>query len=69
MRNDIPAFGYFRNQYEDKFPWSDIGFNFQVCCIPDRKGILQLYLNINAGGTPHTKAELDKVRRMLNGEV
>jgi hypothetical protein len=65
MRNDIPAFGHYLREFEDKPAFSDVAFNFQVCKIPDRKGILQLYLNINAGGTPHTKQELDKVRKLL----
>jgi hypothetical protein len=65
MMGNIPAFGYYRKDFTDKPSFSDVGFNFQVCKIPDREGILQLYLNINAGGTPHTEEELDKVRRML----
>jgi hypothetical protein len=27
--------------------------------------VLRWYLEINAGGTPHTEEELDKVRKML----
>jgi hypothetical protein len=33
-----------------------------------RKETLQLYLNINAGGTPHTQEELNQVRVLLAAE-
>jgi hypothetical protein len=28
--------------------------------------VLQWYLELNSGGTPHTKEELDKVKKMLS---
>ena len=44
------------------------GFKFRVCVLPTRKEVLQLYLNINAGGTPHTEEELNLVHAMLQKE-
>lgn len=45
------------------------GFKFRICTLKTRVEILQLYLNINAGGTPHTNRELNKVRKMLAEEL
>lgn len=68
LRNEVKAFGHYYKEYEDKLHFMDNSFNWRVCCLNSREDVLKLYLNINAGGTPHTKAELDKVRKML-GEL
>lgn len=65
LRNEIPAFGTLLKDYEDKLPAMDPRFVFQVCKLKTREEILRLYLNINAGGTPHTQEELDRVRSLL----
>lgn len=68
MHDKIPAFGYLRSEYTDLMRMH-IGFKWRVCTLQTRRELLQLYLNINAGGTPHTKEELDKVRAMLETEL
>ncbi len=65
MRDDIPAFGALRSEYSDRLRMIGPRFEFLVCKLETRQEILQLYLNINAGGTPHTKDELDRVRELL----
>jgi len=65
LRGDIPAFGKCFAEFTDRLPFVDCTFRFQVCKLETRDEILRLYLNINAGGTPHTKAEINKVRAML----
>jgi hypothetical protein len=42
-------------------------FKFRICSL-DRVEVLRLYLNINAGGTPHTADELARVRALLDAE-
>lgn len=69
MRNDIPAFGTYFKDFEDKFPTMNIRFRFQVCCLKTRAEVLDLYLKINAGGTPHSETELERVRKMLKKEA
>jgi len=68
MRGDVPAFGRRLHEYEGRFPTMDYQLRFQVCALPTREEVLQLYLKINAGGTPHTKAEMDRVRDLLRKE-
>jgi hypothetical protein len=67
LRNDFKAFGHYRNEYTDRMRLH-VGFKWRVCTLTTRKELLQLYLNINAGGTPHTEEELNKVRKMLEAE-
>lgn len=40
----------------------------QIYEIPTRKELLQFYYDLNNGGTPHTKKELDRVKSLLNAE-
>lgn len=66
MRGHLEVFGM---RYES----GDIlrmqcGFKWRVCSLPTREDVLSLYLNINAGGTPHTDDELALVRALLDAE-
>lgn len=65
MRNEFPVFGelYFKN-FEGPQPLH-LCLIFMVNTLTSDKDVLKWYLEINEGGTPHTKEELDKVRNML----
>ena len=68
LRDQRPAFGHYRRQYTDQLPLTAGTLRFMVNNLPTRAAVLQWYLEINAGGTPHTPAELDKVRQLLQME-
>lgn len=68
VRGDIAAFGQRFDEFEGRFPLMEKRFRFQVCCLETREEVLQLYLKINAGGTPHSQQELDRVRKLLEEE-
>lgn len=68
LRDDFPVFGHVLSDFEDGLRGFHPALKFQVCCLRGREAILQLYLNINAGGTPHTEDELDRVRALLEKE-
>jgi len=57
--------GYCFTDFSGHFRWITHNFKFRVVECATKADILRLYLNINAGGTPHTKKELDKVSEML----
>lgn len=44
-------------------------FRIAVHNFQSKKELLQHYIDLNAGGTPHSKEELDRVRQMLNRNV
>jgi uncharacterized protein with ParB-like and HNH nuclease domain len=65
-KNEIRAFGYFLDEFEDKkllMRRSD--FIFCINNLDTQEDVLRWYLELNSGGTPHTKEELDKVKKMM----
>ncbi len=68
MKDEIKAFGHLRSEHTDYMPDSNCNFRFRVCKLKAKADVLRLYLNINAGGTPHTTEEIEKVRNMLKNE-
>lgn len=67
MRGDLKVFGQTVEEF-GRFPSMHYLLQFSVCALETREEVLSLYLNINAGGTPHSKKELDKVRKLLEKE-
>ena len=68
LQDELPAFGHTLSQYNDPLPLITGRLKFMVNNLPSRSAVLQWYLEINAGGTPHTPEELEKVRRLLQEE-
>jgi hypothetical protein len=66
MRGDLEVYGR-RYVDGDALRWS-AGFKWRVCSLSTRADVLRLYLNINAGGTPHTPDEIERVRALLEHE-
>jgi len=64
LRNEIPAFGHFYREFKDKLSMTGPSFRWHVNDLKGKKAVLNWYLELNAGGTVHTDAELDKVRTM-----
>ena len=48
---------------------SGIEFYINIARLQTRRDVLQWYLDFNTGGTPHTVAEIERVRGLLEGEV
>lgn len=48
--------------------FDNVKFNIQIYIndLKTEKEVLQWYLQLNEGGTPHTKDEIDKVKNMIN---
>lgn len=63
LHNEIPVFGSYYKEYEGR-PLSDWSVKFHVAELKSKKDVLDWYIAINAGGTPHTKEEIDRVREM-----
>lgn len=63
INNEIPIFGHFYSEFEDK-P-RNITIRLNINNLQTREEVLTWYLEMNEGGTPHSKAELDKVRKLL----
>lgn len=66
MRNELPIFGgHYRNDITGYMRMHRATFKWMVAELPTRAEVLEWYLSFNAGGTPHTKTEIDRVRKLL----
>lgn len=65
MEDRVKAFGHFRSQIEDAPRSFSVTLKFHVAGLKTEREVLEWYLALNAGGTPHTKEEIEKVRLML----
>lgn len=66
LDNEIPAFGYHLEEYEDSIRMADVTLSVWVNDLKSKKNLLIWYLEMNGGGTPHTKEELEKVKKMID---
>ena len=64
MDNEIPAFGAYLNKFEDRVPM-DADLVIHVNDLKTEKEVLQWYIDLNTGGTPHTKREIQRVKDMI----
>lgn len=68
MANELKVFGHYFSEYEDRFPWNDVGFIFKINNLKTRKEVLQWYLDLNTGGVVHSSEEINKVKILLEKE-
>lgn len=69
LRNDLAIFGgNRRSDFSDRLDPLKASFRICVNDLPTRADVLRWYLELNAGGTPHSDGEIEKVRAMLEAE-
>lgn len=68
LNNEVPIFGgtYYQDFEDRLMATSPARVRWHVNDLATREEVLQWYLDLNSGGTVHTQAELDKVRRMID---
>lgn len=67
--NEIRAFGAYFREFTDEPDMLRGGLMlFNVHDLPRRAQVLQWYCEMNGGGTPHTDAEIERVRDLLARE-
>lgn len=70
LRDEVPVFGgHVLSQIGNgKVPW-DISFRININNLKTREATLRWYVELNAGGTPHSSEEIARVRGLINAEV
>lgn len=72
LNNEIPVFNTYYKDFEDTFFFDDDyfhhSFELVINDLQTKEEVLTWYLEMNSGGTPHTKEELDKVKNLLKEE-
>lgn len=64
MNNKIKVFGSYYKEFEDRLP-SNAELLFNVNNLQTEKEVLQWYVDMNAGGTPHTNEEIERIKKMI----
>jgi len=66
--NEIAVFGSYRKEFTDSI-WSFCpSIKFNINTLKTRKEVLQWYLDLNSGGTPHSSDEILRVKLLLEKE-
>lgn len=65
VHNEIQVFGSYFHEYTDSPRLIRTTIRINVNDLQTKEQVLQWYIEMNTGGTPHTEAEIEKVRRML----
>lgn len=67
VHNEIKVFGSYFDEYEDKLRLvNDNTLILNVNDLKSEKEVLQWYVDMNAGGTPHTSEEIERVKQMIS---
>jgi len=67
MTDGFPAFGTLYSGYRDRLSMTGPSFRFVVNNLATRAEVLQWYVDLNAGGTPHAPEEIERVRGLISG--
>ena len=68
LNNEIPAFGSLFKEYTDKMRLVGATMRLNVNTLQTRREVLKWYIDMNAGGTPHSNDEIRKVQELLEKE-
>lgn len=69
VSNELKVYGHYFNEFEGNPPClTKCSVQINVNNLKTRKEVLQWYLELNSGGTVHTKEELDKVKVLMQKE-
>lgn len=64
INNEIKVFGSCYKEFKDHLP-SNAELLFNVNNLQTEKEVLRWYVDMNAGGTPHSNDEIERVKRMI----
>lgn len=65
MNNEIRVFGLLYSEFEGETDLIRHSMIINVNDLKTKKEVLQWYIQMNAGGTPHTQEEIDRVNKLM----
>lgn len=65
VNNEIKLFGSYFREYEDPRIVSRYTLKVNVNDLKTEKEVLQWYVDMNSGGTPHSNEEIERVKKMI----
>ncbi|GAA4391710.1 hypothetical protein [Hymenobacter koreensis] len=71
LRGETQAFGQYYHEFEQDIQRArnSDSLRFNINNLQTKAQVLEWYLQMNAGGTPHTAEEIERVRLLLAREV
>ncbi len=64
--NDLKVFGLYYDEFEGDPREVTTRISIRINDLQYEKDVLQWYIEMNEGGTPHTKEEIQKVKVMVS---
>ena len=66
--NELKVFGSYFREYTDKLRITQNTLRVNINDLKSKKEVLRWYIEMNAGGTPHSKAEIKRIQDMMEAE-
>lgn len=66
IHNEIKVFGSYFDEYEDKMRLVNNTLILNVNDLKSEREVLQWYIDMNVGGTPHTTEEIESVKKLID---
>lgn len=66
INNELPIFGTLYKDYEDHMREMSQTIDVYINDLKSEKEVLEWYIQMNDGGTPHSKEEIERVKKMIN---
>lgn len=68
LNDEVPVFGSLRSEFTDNLRSMSFTFLLNINDLKSKKEVLQWYIGMNAGGTPHSQEEINRVQKLLESE-
>jgi Protein of unknown function DUF262 len=68
VHNEIPVYGAYRREYTDSTRILHT-VKVNINTLQTKAQVLKWYLEMNAGGTPHTASEIERVKNLLSQQL
>lgn len=65
INNELAVFGSFFREYTDTFRMATDTMRVHINDLKTEREVLQWYIDMNAGGTPHSDTEIERVRKLM----
>lgn len=65
INGEITVFGSYIHEFEDEMSLINDTIKVNINDLKSEKEVLQWYVDMNTGGTPHTNEEIERVKKMI----
>lgn len=65
INNEIPVFGSYFKEFTDSIRLLNCTMRVNVNNLRTKRAVLQWYIEMNAGGTPHSEEEIERVKALM----